>query len=170
MPGVHADVGGCSDGRFLADVSLLTMLSRLRKYCPELLFKDEGEGENEIRKNISEASNLTITNERDDVFRKLLRRSSRNAGKRIDQCYEYTHPVVKAMTGKRFIQRGGSDVYRPSVDCAGMPTVDLGEDSVFLTNAVEQLPHRFGPKTSSGQLGRVERRWHRSGRLLNSRF
>jgi uncharacterized protein (DUF2235 family) len=52
MPGVHADVGGCSDGRFLGDVSFLTMLNRLRNHCPELwLF----EGEKKIKRNIGNA-------------------------------------------------------------------------------------------------------------------
>ena len=35
-PGVHADVGGGSDGKLLNDISLLTMIDRAREYCPEI--------------------------------------------------------------------------------------------------------------------------------------
>jgi Uncharacterized alpha/beta hydrolase domain (DUF2235) len=41
MPGVHSDIGGSSDGRFLGNVALLTMVDRAKKHSLTLYFGTE---------------------------------------------------------------------------------------------------------------------------------
>jgi hypothetical protein len=73
MPGVHADVGGNSDSVFLSDVALLTMIERVKTYCPELIW-DEGYIAHR-REELGKKVEVRISDERFDWKRKLLWRA-----------------------------------------------------------------------------------------------
>ena len=135
MPGVHADVGGASEETLLGDISFLTMLNRLRKYCPELALFEEYI-DDKLRPHIGNARVLAITSERSDVFRKVLRRQVRTIGKSAN---EYVHPIVGEMMGRTIVQRGRSAIYQPANYKDGLETADLGEDTEFMVNAVRRF-------------------------------
>jgi uncharacterized protein (DUF2235 family) len=109
MPGVHADVGGCSDGRFLGYLALFTMIEHIQKYCPELEI-DDGYLRDEVLQNILTAEDVKITSERPGVLMKLLRYGSRAIGQ---QRSEHIHSVFSLLLNRQFNIRGGQKRYCP---------------------------------------------------------
>ena len=76
MPGVHADIGGCSDGRLIGNIALLTMIERIQHHCPELEW-DIGLIDR-IRERVRNSESIEITYERPGIARKLLWRKTRS--------------------------------------------------------------------------------------------
>jgi hypothetical protein len=109
MPGVHSDVGGPSDGRFLANVALMTMVDRLKKHCPELEWDEDYL--DKIRKEIKDTKTIQITTERSGVLRKFLGRGPRLVGSVSN---EYNHSLFAYMVGREFTIRGERQRYSPA--------------------------------------------------------
>ncbi|UPK35145.1 DUF2235 domain-containing protein [Bradyrhizobium sp. 186] len=109
MPGVHADIGGCSDGRFLGDVALLTMMERIQQYCPEVEI-DEGYLQKEVVSNVRSARRVEISDERPGILRKLLRGGPRAIGR---QGGEYIHSIFGQLLNRQFAIRGEQKRYCP---------------------------------------------------------
>ncbi len=108
MPGVHADVGGCSDGRFIGNVALLTMIDRVCWHCKEL--EIDRYYIKALRDNLRHSESITITNERTDFARKVLLRNKRRIGYYAD---EYVHNLVNFLHQKTIRVRGKSQIYEP---------------------------------------------------------
>ena len=135
MPGVHADIGGCSDGRFLGNVALLTMLDRMRAHCPEVEFDDGYIGT--VRRALQEAKSIAITSERPGIGRKLLLRRRRRIGAASD---EYVHPIVPAISGAEILVRGRERAYQPRNLPTGMRTAEVGEpDLTVMLDTAKRL-------------------------------
>jgi uncharacterized protein (DUF2235 family) len=112
MPGVHSDVGGPSDGRFLANVALMTMVERLKKYCAELEWDEDYL--DKIRQEIKNTKAVQITSERSGFLRKFLGRGSRLIGNGSN---EYNHSLFTHMIGREFVVRGDRQRYSPNNYC-----------------------------------------------------
>jgi uncharacterized protein (DUF2235 family) len=111
MPGVHGDIGGSSDGRFLCHLALLTMVERAKTYCPELEWNDSYLKEvwNELRRTCPRPE---ITNERSDFLDKwFLFRGARSIGGNEK---EFVHPVFKLLADREFTIRGIRQRYNPT--------------------------------------------------------
>jgi uncharacterized protein (DUF2235 family) len=108
IPGVHADVGGMSDGTFLGNLALLTMIERIKSHCPEVEL-DDVYVDKPLR-DLRDRSKLQISNERPGLLRKLLRKNPRNMGGHVGEC---VHPIVDMLYGKTFKIKGRSSVYEP---------------------------------------------------------
>ncbi|HEU0147505.1 MAG TPA: DUF2235 domain-containing protein [Bradyrhizobium sp.] len=135
MPGVHADIGGCSDGRFLGNMALLTMLDRMKAHCPEVEFDDDYIGT--VRRALQEAKSIAVTNERPGIGRKLLLRRRRMIGAASD---EYVHPIVPALSGAKVLVRGRERVYQPRNLPNEMGTAEVGEpDLTVLLDTTKRL-------------------------------
>lgn len=139
IPGVHADIGGSSDGTLLGDISLLTMLNRLRKHCPELVLFEKKHIDKEIKPRIETADSLIITSERGDFLRALLRRRMRIMGALNESAGEYIHPILEKIIGKEIILRGRRAVYQPSNYGGSMRPIDLEQDGVLMINKISRL-------------------------------
>jgi len=109
LPGVHADVGGNSDGGFISDVSLLTMIDRIETYCPSLRL-DEAYVAETIRQ-LHSHKEVVISNERPDIWRKVLWRGRRIVGQY--QATERIHPIFQPMYAKKIKIRGKEAQYLP---------------------------------------------------------
>jgi uncharacterized protein (DUF2235 family) len=109
LPGVHADVGGNSDGRFISDVSLLTMIDRIKQYCPSLrLDKDYVD---RVVSQLHSHKEVVISNERPDIWRKVLWRGRRTIGRY--KATERIHPIFQPMYGQEIKIRGKKAQYLP---------------------------------------------------------
>jgi uncharacterized protein (DUF2235 family) len=102
LPGVHADVGGNSDGGFISDVSLLTMIDRIKKHCPSLRLDNAYVGK--AIDHLQSHNEVVISNERPDIWRKVLWRGRRIIGQY--RATERIHPIFKPMCGKEIKIRG----------------------------------------------------------------
>jgi uncharacterized protein (DUF2235 family) len=107
MPGVHADIGGCSNGRFLGDVALLTMLDRIREHCPELEIDDELFVP-AVYASLREATRIEITTERPGILRKLLAKAPRSIGLHKT---EFIHSIFNSLVDREFEIRGAKRQY-----------------------------------------------------------
>jgi uncharacterized protein (DUF2235 family) len=117
MPGVHADIGGASDGTFLGDLALLTMIDRISDRCPELEW-DVGYITT-IGERVLEAAQVEITNERPGILRKLLWKRPREVGGEAGN--HRIHPVFDLLKNQHFVIRGAKrpyQAYRPALELA----------------------------------------------------
>jgi uncharacterized protein (DUF2235 family) len=130
MPGVHADIGGASSGRFLSDVSLLTMIHRLKKYCPELEWDDDYVDKLGI--GLMEGA-PEITWERPGVVRKFLLRKDRNIPSDKDN---YRHPICDTLLNREILYKGSRRRYQPRNLNRTLPVLDIEDD--FLQNAWDE--------------------------------
>jgi uncharacterized protein (DUF2235 family) len=108
IPGVHADVGGMSDGTFLGNLALLTMIERIKSHCPEVEWDDVYVGK--PLRDLRDGSKLQISNERPGLLRKLLRKNPRKMGGHVGEC---VHPIVDMLYGKTFKIKGRFSAYEP---------------------------------------------------------
>src|SRR3954453_18264052 len=145
MPGVHSDVGGSSDAVLLGYVSLLTMLDRIKSYCPNLvIFEDIFE---EVKKKNMRIYTVSIFYERSKPWLKIMRRGIREIGINTE---EYVHPIVALLLGKTFNQRGRLVKYHPFnwTDAANRLQTPSGlEDRFEFLNesaAIQSLRERVG--------------------------
>jgi Uncharacterized alpha/beta hydrolase domain (DUF2235) len=129
MPGVHADVGGCSDGRFLGNIALLTMIDRARKYCPELEWDEEYIAD--IVQETNEAENVCVTYERPGFGRKFLWKGRRKVGDRGPKQGEFLHPVYEWLAGKRILVKGQMREYGPHEFQQKLPAIALENGKVI---------------------------------------
>src|SRR5262249_17623799 len=128
LPGVHADVGGNSGGRsFLSDVSLLTMIDRIKYYCPRLRF-DKNRVQ-DLRNRLKSHDEIVISDERPDILRKFLWRGKRTIGEH--KTTEFMHPIFQTLKGKRLIIRGRKRDYLPLNCTQNLPVIKMGYDSEF---------------------------------------
>ncbi|MCK1755784.1 DUF2235 domain-containing protein [Bradyrhizobium sp. 137] len=109
MPGVHADIGGCSNDRFLGDVALLTMLDRIRNHCPKLEIDDELFVP-ALLKSLRRATHIEITNERTGL-RKLLAQAPRSIG--VHET-EFIHSIFNSLADREFTIKGTKQRYDPT--------------------------------------------------------
>lgn len=138
VPGVHADIGGSSDGRFLGNIALLTMIDRIQQYCPELEW--DNTVLNNIVANILDPSPIEITSERPGLLRKLLGKASREIG-RYQQ--EYWHPIYEALLGQNFRIRGRQQRYQPDHLMKHLPLCSLNQEHLqaMLDGCAKGLAH-----------------------------
>ena len=107
MPGVHADVGGCSNSVFIGNLAALTMIELLQEKCPELLFDNDyidGLEKSTFDPNLI----LQITNERPDFWRRLLGRKLRSAKGGAEQA---KHHLLSQLVGRPLNIRGKNRQY-----------------------------------------------------------
>ena len=128
MPGVHADIGGSSDGTFLGDVALLTMIDRVAARCPELEWDDYYI--EQIYAGLEEALQIEITNERNGFLRKLLWKADRSVGQASGE--QSVHPIFALLHEKTLKIRGNMKMYKPTNNTSGLPTSKFSDDSVKL--------------------------------------
>ena len=126
MPGVHADIGGSSDGTFLGNVSLLTMIDRMQHYCPELEW--DLPYIDRLKENITGASKIEITYERPGVLRKLLRKGVRRVPADAGDNISFVHPLFESLKSKSFWIRGVRQRYEPTNFNRSLPTIPVGSD------------------------------------------
>jgi hypothetical protein len=137
MPGVHSDVGGSSDATALGNIALLTMLNRLKKYCPEIEYDDDYI--DTVKRQLMSARRMLITSERPGVARKLLLRRARQMGVHAD---EYIHPIVPLLLGQQIMLKGRFQTYRPA-NYSSLPIANLEEaDGGFIAEASSNLLNR----------------------------
>jgi hypothetical protein len=108
MPGVHADVGGCSNGVFIGNLSVLTMIELLNSYCPEIQIDNLFVSRLEDKTFNRNAFGLQITNERSGFWRKLLPKKKRSAKGGINQTRHY---LLQQIAGRRLLIRGKENQY-----------------------------------------------------------
>lgn len=120
MPGVHSDVGGASEGTFLADVALITMIERIAQRCPELEWDDQFI--RAITDELKSSRKLEITYERPGLGRKLLWRGNRQIRPTANQ---YIHPIFPLLKGRRLLIRGTKRVYEPDAYEGGLTEAKL---------------------------------------------
>ncbi len=107
MPGVHGDIGGHSQARFIGNLALLTMLEQVQKYCPELELDAEYMQEVYDRTFHTKGMQIHITNERGDLGDKLLRKGIRSANGQFPpplpgMC---KHELLDGLKGKKIVIR-----------------------------------------------------------------
>jgi hypothetical protein len=134
MPGVHGDVGGNSDGVFLSDVALLSMIERVKTYCPELIW-DEGYIARR-REELGKKVEASISDERFDWKRKLLRWGDRPIATKVSDgrprfADEKLHPVFDYLNGQEFWVRSKWRTYAPSHVPRDMARFSSSDDEVF---------------------------------------
>jgi len=133
MPGVHSDVGGGSNGHFLNDVSLLTMIDRAGEYCTELEWDSSFLEDLKMQLMVGKPPppDVIITNARPGGAQRLLRLRSRRIGLYSD---EKAHPVVDYLSGRRIINYNSRP---PSVKfdvlpaASGLPRVHTSYNELF---------------------------------------
>jgi uncharacterized protein (DUF2235 family) len=124
MPGVHADIGGCSDFKFLSDVALLTMINQIKKYCPNLLWDENAI--NSLSHSLGNHVKVAISDERPGLLRKLLIRSKRRISpSNASISFEQQHPIVEKLKGKTIHVRSRHRPYKPDNLPLGMRTFDV---------------------------------------------
>jgi hypothetical protein len=123
MPGVHSDVGGSSDGRFLGNVALLTMVDRIKRYCPELEW-DESYLQR-ILKALRDRPIPEITDERRGILSKFLWRRHRSMGGNEN---EFIHSVFNSLADKEFKIRGVRRRYEPTNYNRKVPELNIPFD------------------------------------------
>ncbi|MGU3659172.1 T6SS phospholipase effector Tle1-like catalytic domain-containing protein [Methylobacterium fujisawaense] len=136
LPGVHADIGGSSEGEVIGNVALLTMLDRVRTHCPELEL-DEDYIES-VREELRNAASVSISSERSGLKRKFLRRGRRIVGATST---ESRGRLLELLSGREFAIKGRKKFYAPE----GMPVLPLlatREDRLF-EEVVERI---LGPR------------------------
>jgi uncharacterized protein (DUF2235 family) len=126
LPGVHSDIGGSSDGRFLGNVALLTMIDRIKKYCPELEWDDDYV--NEVLESLAETTRIEITSERSGILRKFLSKNSRLMGHHPG---EYIHSVYQALHGRDFLVKGSRQTYQSAAYNGALPILTTRHDAAF---------------------------------------
>jgi uncharacterized protein (DUF2235 family) len=126
MPGVHADIGGCSDGTLIGDIALLTMIERVQHHCPELEW-DTGVIER-IRNRVTNSQSIEISYERPGIARKLLWRKKRVIGSGKAQ---YLHPIYKVLCNKKFRIKRKLDTYAPDNCNQILPEFPLVQAQLF---------------------------------------
>jgi uncharacterized protein (DUF2235 family) len=126
IPGVHADVGGHGSGGYLSDVSLLTMIDRIKRYCANLRF-DEPYVDRLIA-NMHSHKEIIVSDERPDIWRMALKSGQRKIG---DHDTERIHPIFNALRGKRCIVRGAMAEYSPPNYLKDIPEIETRYDLDF---------------------------------------
>jgi len=117
MPGVHADIGGCSDAILIGNIALLTMIERVKQYCPEVEWDQEGDPWRVVEA-IRQADRVEITYERPKLGRKLLAKAARKIG----GYSQFIHPIFEVINGKTFSVKGSRKIYVPlNYDTNGLP-------------------------------------------------
>jgi hypothetical protein len=125
MPGVHGDIGGSSDGHFLANIALLTMVDRAKKYCPELEWNDSYLAD--IWNDLRRCPKFEITNERSDVFQRwLLFSGVRSIG---GHKQEFVHPVFNSLADRELIIKGIRQLYNPTNYSRTLPVLAMTLDA-----------------------------------------
>jgi len=115
MPGVHSDIGGSSDGRFLGNISLLTMLSRLEHYCPEV--EQDSNEVTSVNEETMAIDKISISDERSGLS-SLIGKHSRRISVNPTT---FAHPVLDALIGKRLWIRDRLQPYLPNNVPAKLP-------------------------------------------------
>lgn len=108
MPGVHADVGGKAGQGYLSDLSLITMIDRVRTNCPELAF-DDRVFRTELQDPFKHHSRVKVSDECSGP-RRLLRRGKRAIGS-IDAHSEMAHPLLGELHRRTISIRGRRSNY-----------------------------------------------------------
>jgi uncharacterized protein (DUF2235 family) len=126
MPGVHSDIGGSSDGRLLGNVALLTMIARIKEYCPELEWNEGAIAE--ILEDLKERPIAEITNERAGLFPKLLLKGHRSIGLHKN---EFIHSIFDSLVDREFKIRGARQSYKPTNINSNLPRLNTQFDSEF---------------------------------------
>lgn len=127
MPGVHADIGGCSDSTFLGNIALLTMVDRMQHYCPELEWDQPYI--DRIKESIENVPRIEITDERPDLARQLLGwklRSMPPYNAKDNICF--THPVFSLLHSRTFPNRGLFQPYEPQNVNSSYPILPVNSD------------------------------------------
>ncbi len=94
MPGVHADIGGNTNHKFLSTVAFLTMMDRWMSHCPEVEFF-QFRFDDAIRDLFAPEQAIHISDERQGIARKFLLRSARKLGEEHDGMY--LHPIYDTL-------------------------------------------------------------------------
>jgi T6SS, Phospholipase effector Tle1-like, catalytic domain len=130
MPGVHTDIGGGYTSDFLAGVSLLSMLEKLKSACPNLsLAEDDIE---DLEKGVVDGiknNKIVINNEKDTPFWKVagvFRDGTRTIEK--NGAHQYLHPLCH-MLKDRFVTMKGKTGTKPQTKielptCRGLDCFD----------------------------------------------
>jgi hypothetical protein len=134
MPGVHSDIGGSSDGMFLGDISLLTMLELLGHYCPEVeLDTNEIDG---IVEELNDLRKIVIT---DEGWTRVLGRGHRLLRKAP---YNILHPIYPHLENKTFFNRDTLSTYSPKNVPAGYPLLIPDNRFIELGKVVHRVLRR----------------------------
>ena len=136
LPGVHGDVGGHSDGRFIGNIALLTMIERVEHYCPELDL-DRAFLEKVVKETFDNPT-VRITNERPNLLYKLLFRGMRKPGGGPG---EHQHELLSSLSAKRIVLRDRGRHYRLAPYWEDLP-VFTTKYSDQIKNVVTLLPNR----------------------------
>ncbi|MCF6117117.1 DUF2235 domain-containing protein [Mesorhizobium muleiense] len=160
MPGVHADVGGCSDFIFLSDVALLTMINQVKRYCPNLVW--DTNAIDSLNQRLGDRVQVAISDERPGLLRKLLISSKRRIGLTdASISFEQQHPIVERLMGKMIHVRFCRRPYKPDNLPLGLRTFDIEQAHLSLldfglqralahTNGDTSLSEASLPDTVSG--------------------
>ena len=134
MPGVHADIGGCSDGVLIGNLAALTMIEHLEARCPEIGF-DTGFIHRLESITFNPDLIVEITNERPGFWRKILHKEDRSA---VGGFNQYKHYLLSQLTGRVAMQRGKNKMY-----CANHITKHIPRQRVIPTKYKAQIDSLF---------------------------
>jgi uncharacterized protein (DUF2235 family) len=126
VPGVHGDVGGNTKGNFLSDVALLIMLDRIKVHCKELTL--DHESEEYVLDIMRSYKSVEISDERFDIFRRLLNSQPRRIG---GSCNEYSSILYNLMFGHAVDLRGKTRSYTPGHVQTKLPEKSTRYDKDF---------------------------------------
>ena len=116
LPGVHGDIGGHSDGRFIGNIALLTMLERVEHHCPELDLDHEFIAELEER--TFDDPTVQVTNERPTILYRAVLKGARKPGHSPG---EAQHELLCGLASKAILLRGQQRPYRYPEHWAELP-------------------------------------------------
>ena len=122
MPGVHGDVGGCSNGVFIGYIALLTMLARVAELCPELDIEPWFcKFIKEKTFNREDHGGLHVSNERPTLKMLALWWGKRRPGKPNERPGEMAHELLREMHGASINVRGKTKLYRVHESWLALP-------------------------------------------------
>lgn len=104
MPGVHSDIGGTCVHEFLGDVSLLTMIDRIRSKTYLKFYEDDLDLLHDKVTNQLDQNNIVIANEMGSRWWKLARRASRTY--EANHLNQFIHPITDAMKDREVHYKG----------------------------------------------------------------
>lgn len=109
MPGVHSDVGGGYPDAFFANLALLTMLDRVKRYSQlKILYPKIRDLNSAISSDIEEGR-MRINDECEEYVFKIMRifASYVRQFDRKDSC-QFLHSIFRSLSGVRIIGKNGS--------------------------------------------------------------
>ena len=125
MPGVHSDIGGGYSKSFLANVSLLTMIDKLRQYCPKIEY-DRPYFDKQLLRILREQDPV-INNERQKYFFfGNFRPIHRHVDGTIAERKQSIHPLTAVMLQRPIFIRTKKTLYKPGYKMGNIVS-QLGE-------------------------------------------